>query len=342
MGKLAAEEAARKSTPPAFQSAVSTVQAPTADEEAQMRQLMTGVTLDNLDDSVTVQAPPLGQPAQNPFVKPVVEVPVQAPKVDAPAKFLKPDGTVDEEKLKTSSDALGKAIEQKQKTVEEMLAEYKEKEKQFTELGHKAKELKETPPNPTPQPPQAVPSIINQNLPPDQIRQQLLQLQQSDPIAFAVEIARAVAQREAGEMFRPALEVTQKLAERERDSQLRSNIAALAEKDPRVMNPELYSELMAEVNSDPAYFRLKNPLKAAWNEVKERKALGEPSGPAQPSSSPGPTLGRGAPPSVSSLPQPMTQQNLQEKINSLNPFSTEGKELENKLMRELGETAWRG
>ena len=337
LDQVAAQEAARHALAqgaPKFVPAVSDVKPPTADEEAQMRQLMAGVTLDNLNDTVTVPAPQ-GQP-----IKPEPVVQKEAPKVEVPAKFQKPDGTVDEEKLKASSDQLGKAIEQKQKTIDEMVAEYREKEKQFTELGQKAKQLKETHPNPEPQPTPS-PSLINQNLSPDQIRAQLLQLQQNDPIAFAVEIAKAVAQKEANDIFRPALEVTGRMIERERNTVMRSNLAQLAEKDPRIQNPQMYEALMDELNSDPAYFRLKNPQKASWNEVKERLQLGEPMGSAQPSQTSGPTLGRGAPPSVSSLPQPMNPQNVQEQIQKLNPLSPEGKELENKLMRQLGESVWR-
>jgi len=257
-----------------------------------------------------------------------------------PTKFLKPDGTVDEEKLKASSEQLGKAIEQKKLSIDELAAKYKEQEKQFVELGRKAKELQQTPPNPEPQV-----SVINQNLPPDQIRQQLLALQQTDPIAFAVEIARAVAQKEAREIAAPALEVTASLAERERDSAMRSNLLALAEKDSRVQDGVLYAELINELKSDPAYFRLKNPVKSAWNEVKERLHLGEPqNGSAQPSPASGPILGRGAPPPVSSLPQPMSPATIQERINDprLNPFSEEGKQMENQLLKQLAESAWRG
>ena len=325
------------STPPKFQSAVSGVVAPSADEEAQMKAMFQGVTMENLDEPVK-QAAPQGQP-------PAQSVPPAAvPVAEAPKKFLRPDGTVDEEKLKTSSEQFGKAIEQKQKTVDEMLAEYRDKEKQFTELGTKAKQLKETQaPSPASDTQQAFPQV-NPNQSPEQIRAQLLQLQQDDPIGFAVEIAKVVARKEAQEIALPALQVTARLAEQERDSTMRQNLVQLAEKDSRVQDPALYAELITELNSDPAYFRLKNPVKSAWNEVKERLRLGEPQGSAQSSQTPGPTLGRGAPPSVSSLPQPMSQQTVRDRIydSKLNPSSAEGKQLEESMLRQLAENTWRG
>lgn len=333
MGKLAAEEQAKKASPPAFTSAVSGIKGPSADEEAQMREMFAGVTLENLGDKVTVPAPQ-GQP---PTVQPAA---IETNPVQVPQKFLKPDGTVDEEKLKTSSEQLGQAIEKKQKTVDEMLAEYKDQEKQFTELGLKTKQLKETPPNPISEP-SGLPQTPITGQTPEQMRQQLLELQQNDPIAFAVEISRAVARKEASDIAAPALKVTARLAEQQRDADLRDNLSALAEKDTRVMNRELYAELMNELNSDPAYFLLKNPMKSAWNEVKERLRLGEPQGLAQPSQTSGPILGRGAPPSVSSLPQPMTRQALHEQVQGVRPFSDDGKKLE-EAMRELAESAWRG
>lgn len=317
-----------------FKSAVADVAMPSADEEKQMRELFAGKTMDNLDDPVTIPAPvPQGQP-------PVAPQPVQQPQpvVPVPEKFQRPDGTVDEEKLKASTQALQGAIERKEKSIEEMLAEYKAGERKLTELGQQAKQLeRETPP---PQPISAPqPAQANNE---QAYRQWLLQLKAQDEIAYSIEIARLVAQKEARDIAAPALEAAAHWTENQRDTTLRQNLASLIEKDPRVRDPQLYQALTEELNSDPAYFRLKNPMKAAWNEVKERKGLGEPQGFAQPSQTPSPTLGRGAPPSVSSLPAPMTPQTIQESVQRLNPFSPEAKALEEKLLRDLAEGAWRG
>lgn len=336
MDTLAVEEAARNATPPKLASSVIGIQGPTAEEETRMREIFSNVTMDDLDKPAQ-NAAPQGQPPSVPSVAKVEsakEIPAQMP-----AKFLKPDGTVDEEKLKASSEQLGKAIEQKQKTIDEMLAEYKEKEKQFTELGHKTKELQSTSPNPVSEPPMLSPQFAG--LTADQIRAQLLALNAQDPIAFAVEIARAVSRKEATDVALPALQVAGRLAEQERDSDMRKNLLSLAERDSRVQEPALYAELINELNSDPAYFRLKNPIKNAWNEVKERLRLGEPTGSAQPSQASSPTLGRGVPPSVSSFATPMTPQSLNTQVSSLNPFSPEGKKMEDAL-KQMAEQVWRG
>lgn len=337
MDKLAEHELARKSSPDKFVGALEGIKPTSMSEEAQMRELLGKVTMDTLDDTVTHQAPIQEQPKPNPIVNQQPQTPAQVPQ-----KFLKPDGTVDEEKLKTSSENLGKAIEQKQKSIDEMLAEYKANEEKLRQTGVQANNLKQAlqPPISEP-PPQQVPTVMNQNIPPDQIRAQLLRLQQDDPIAFAVEIARHVARKEAQDIAKPALDVTGQLAEQQRDAQMRSNLLALAEKDPRIQDPALYQEFINELNSDPAYLRLRNPQNAAWNEVKERLRLGELNGSAQPSKMSSPVLGRGVPPSVSSLPQPLTPQTLNDQVRTVNPLSEDGRAME-QAMRELAEQTWRG
>lgn len=277
---------------------------------------------DDLNETVVLTAP-LGQPL------PTAPV-LASPPPEVPAKFQKPDGTVDEEKLKNSSAQLNEALQAKAKTVEELLLEYKESQKKLGQLGNQEGQIKKE----MAQVPQAPAPLFQPDQNMDAIRQQLLQLQQTDPIAFAVEIARAVSRKEATDIAAPMLQVAQNMAEQERDGNVRRNIAALAEQDPRIL--QLYGEVTKELESDPAYFRLKNPHKAAWNEVKERMRLGEAPAraPAQPSMIPSPTLGRGSPTSVQGLAQPMTTQSLAQQANSLNPYSEEGRKFEEQ-MREL-------
>jgi hypothetical protein len=94
------------------------------------------------------------------------------------------------------------------------------------------------------------------------------------------------------------------------------------------------------LDEEPGMMRLKNPHKAAWNEVKERLRLGEANtSPAQPSNVT-PTLGGGAPPSVSTLPSgPMSVPNLQQLARQVNPYSPEGKQFEERL-KEVTKDLW--
>jgi hypothetical protein len=285
-----------------------------------VRAIFEKASADGIDDLNTIVTPEAlkGQPqAQTP-----------AP-VEVPAKFQKPDGTVDEEKLKASSARLDEA----NKTVDELLADYKAKEKEYHEKSAQVKQVQSQIPGiPQAQAP----------LPPDAeaVRQQLLQLQQQDPIAFAVEIARAVSRKEATDIAAPALQVAQVMAEQQRDGNLRTNIAKLAEQDPRILNPQVYAEFQKELN-DPSenYYALKNPHKAAWNEVKGRLRLGEPTAQAQPSN-PSPMLGRGLPTSVQGLSQPQTPQSMFQQASNVNPLSEDGKRFE-AMLREASGQVWK-
>lgn len=328
MDKLAREEAAKGNLPPT-RSAISDVVAPTASEEAEMRQLLGKVTMEELNDQVRPpQAPPV-----------VTQQPVQTTP-EVPAKFQKPDGTVDEEKLKTSSQQLEQAVEKRQKSIDEMVAEYKANEEKLRQTGQEANNLKKALQSQISEPSQPV-SQIPQNLPPDQLQAQLLRNFQNDPLGVIAEISRVVSQKEAAEIARPALQASEAFQEQQRDRSMRQNLLALAEQDGRIQDPNLYNELINELNSDPGYRNLKNPLKSAWNEVKDRLRLGEPTGSAQPGQASGPILGRGVPPSVSSLPQPMSPDRVQDAVRTVNPFSEDGKKMEEALLKQLGEQAWR-
>jgi hypothetical protein len=288
--------------------------------------------IEDLGSTVTIPAPN-GQPIDQRVQE------IQPPKIEVPAKFQKPDGTADEEKIKASSAQLDEAIKKVEpsKTVEEVLAEYREKEKAF-----KAKTMElSQPPAPPPPPPTVQQGQLDPNM--QAVRNQLLQLQQTDPIAFAVEIARAVSRKEAADIAGPALEVAQNIREQNRDGMLRTNIAKIAESDPRFL--QLYGEVTKELESDPNYYTLKNPHKAAWNEVKERMRLGEPpvrAAQAQPTMNPSLTLRGGSPTPVSQLSQPQTEASLFQQAQTVNPYSEEGKRLEDKMreMSRLGPGGW--
>jgi hypothetical protein len=305
-------------TPPMDDNAVRAIFAKAASEG-----------IDDLNAVVPLSAP-MGEPSP--------AITSSQPTLDVPAKFKLPDGTVDEEKLKASTTRLNEVVETKAKTVDELAKEYKDLQAKLGLLGREEGKLKQeivTQSQVQSQPLSPVPApMIQPNQDMEAIRQQLLQLQQNDPIAFAVEIARHVARKEATDVAGPALQMVQASLEQGRDNQIRGNIAALAESDPRIL--QHYGEVTKELESDPAYFRLKNPHKAAWNEVKERMRLGEAPQrvPAQPSMAPSPTLGRGSPTPVSGLSQPMSPQSLAQQANTVNPYSDEGRRFEEQ-MREL-------
>lgn len=318
-------------TPPKF--VASTEGLPPPMDDNAVREIFAKAAQEGKDFNSDVSIPvPSGQPIE----RRVSEVPPVVPQ-----KFQKPDGTADEEKIKASSAQLDEALKkiEPSKTVEEILADYNAKQKAYK---LKTMELKAGD-NPFPA---SAPIMPTENLPPDMqvVRAQLLQLQQTDPIAFAVEIARAVSRKEATDIAAPALEVAQTVRDQARDGNLRANISKLAESDPRFL--QLYGEVTKELdNPNENYFALKNPHKAAWNEVKERLRLGEPpvrTTPAQPSMNPSLTLRGGSPTPVSQLSAPQTEASLYQQSTQLNPYSDEGKRFEDKMreLTRLGSGGW--
>lgn len=318
-----------KQQPPKFVPSTDGL-TPPMDDNA-VRAIFADAAAKGVDDlnAMVSAGPVLGQP-----ITPSAQV--QPAPIEVPAKFQKPDGTVDEEKLKASSARLDEAIEEKQKTVEELLADYKAKEKEFTDQAMRARDLRTNMPNsPVQEQPMAPPPDM------EATRQQLLSLQQQDPIAFAVEIARHVARKEASDIAAPALQATQGWAEQQRDNALRGNISKIAEQDPRILNPQIYAEFQKELNNpNENYFQLKNPHKAAWNEVRGRLRLGEATLPQAQPSNLGPILGRGTPTPVQGLGQPQSPQNLFQQATSVDPFSEEGRRLEAQL-KQASEAIWR-
>jgi len=312
--------------PPKFVASQSaSAPAPTADEEAQLRQMFQDAAQKGLEltDQITVPAPIVGQPKPQ----------APAPTIPVPEKFKTPEGTVDEEKLKASSKQLDAAIEGKQKSIDEMLSEYKAKEKFHQELAQKKAELnKQVPqqatvpiiPPPNPQDPQMA-----------QIHQQILADMQRDPVGTTIMLNQAIVQKEIA----PLLERLRQEDEVKRDGNLRDNLAKLAQDDPRILNPQYFAVVNQIIDEDPGIMRLKNPHKAAWNEAKERLRLGEASQPQARPSIPNPTLGGGAPPSVSTLPGPQSPQTLYNQAVSVKPYTDEGKAFEEKL-REATNNLW--
>jgi hypothetical protein len=240
---------------------------------------------------------------------------------DIPAKFKNPDGTVDVQKIQDSSRQLDTAIEKKQLTIEEALAQYKEKEKQFHQLPSNPAQVQQyaaqqahMQPQPAALPPPMPPQPVQ--LPQDQLQAQLMQDYQRDPIGTMADLTKVlIAQQQ-----RPVLDFIEKLQEQERDNTRRTHLTELAQEDQRVLHPQIYAEILKEIESEPAYtqMRSRNPYKAAWNEVKGRLRLGDIQMPAQPSKTATPILGGGTPPPIpsSSFGQ-ATPQNLMAAITQM-------------------------
>lgn len=304
-----------KQSPPPFVASQSGVApSPTANEEAQLRAMFQDASAKGLELGDTVTVPGL------------------APAVVVPEKFKTPEGTVDEDKLKASSKLLDGAIEQKQKTVDEMMADYKERERKLHELSQQKAELARQMP--------ALPAMTSQNVNANdqqmvQLHQQILADMQRDPVNTSIMLNKALITKE----LEPLMKRFQQEEEIRTDSARRDSFTRLAESDPRVMQNQYYQAINQVLDEDPAMMRLKNPHKAAWNEVKERLRLGEATPlQAQPSSA-SPQLGRGAPPSVSTFQGQVTPQSLAQQVNQINPYSEEGKAYEQKL-REATAHLW--
>jgi hypothetical protein len=166
------------------------------------------------------------------------------------------------------------------------------------------------------------------------MHQQIMADMQRDPVNTSIMLNEALITKK----LEPLMQRFQQEEEVRQDTVRRDSFARLAESDPRVMQNQYYAAINQVLDEDPAMMRLKNPHKAAWNEVKERLRLGEPMVPAQPSMS-SPQLGRGAPPSVSTFQGQTTPQSLAQQVNQLNPYSEEGRAYEQKL-REATAHLW--
>jgi uncharacterized protein YgiM (DUF1202 family) len=230
-------------------------------------------------------------------------LPTQAPPTQAgtpaeiPEKFKKPNGEVDVEKLKASTERLDEAIQQKeaklqevQKSVDDYLKEYKAKESQLRNTPNPERLAAQLPP-PPPSP------MLNQPINDVQLEQMINADLQANPARTVAQLVKlAIAQE------------LQPLNEDRRDNQIRENIKQIAAKDGRILREDVFAAVNAKLQSDPDLWKLKNPHKAAWLEVKEEMRLGEPDvqAQAQPSKPSAPILGGGTPPPAPSLSETRT------------------------------------
>lgn len=226
-----------------------------------------------------------------------------APSVPVPQKFLKPDGAVDVEKLVASTKQLDEAVQNKEqavnRTVDDYMKEYQDLETRFRTLPNPEKLSANLPP------PQAAPVAPQQQM----SQQQLEEIVRRDFIADPLATTARLIELSLEQKFRP-------IAEREKVDAVRLNIQGLAEKDSRVLRPEVFEAIKAKLASDPDFWKLKNPHKAAWLEVKEEMRLGDPTpGQAQPRSSP--VLGGGTPPSAPSSTTTYSPQDVLANLHKL-------------------------
>lgn len=217
------------------------------------------------------------------------------PPVTVPEKFKKPTGEVDVEKLKTSTERLDEAIEKKeqaiQKSIDDYVKAYKEKEVKFKSLPNPDKltaGLQAQAPTP---PPQQVP------LDPNVVRQRIEQDFERDKIGTLADMIDIIVAQKMGNAIAPLKEDVEQVRLERQDRQLRNNLQALADRDPRILNPKVFAAITAKLDAEPQLWTLPNPHKAAWLDVKDELRLGEPSQvQAQPSKPPSPILGGGTPP----------------------------------------------
>src|ERR1035437_1214662 len=205
------------------------------------------------------------------------------PPTSVPQKFLKPDGAVDVDKIQASTKQLDEAIQKKQEAVQKSVDDYLEAEKKFRNMPNAEKVAAQAP-------------QIIQAPPPLPVGQLTVQQQEeivrrdyaADPLGTTTRLLDLMLQ----EKFRP-------IEERNQIEERRTNIQKIAEKDPRILQSDYFDAVNAKLQADPDLWKLKNPHKAAWLEVKEEMRLGDvPQGTqAQPSRF-SPVLGGGSPPSA--------------------------------------------
>ena len=239
-------------------------------DESQVRQAIANAEANNQDpQSITMQD--------------FAQVPVTTP---VPQKFLKPDGAVDVDKIQASTKQLDEDIQKKQDAVQKSVDDYLEAERKFRnmpnaeKLAPQAPQMVQVPTSPVP------PGVLT----PQQQEEIVRRDYAVDPLGTTTRLLDLMLE----EKFRP-------IAEKNRIEERRFNIQKIAEKDPRILQSDYFDAVNAKLQSDPDLWKLKNPHKAAWLEVKEEMRLGDvPHGTQAQPSRPSPILGGGTPPSAPS------------------------------------------
>ena len=263
-----------------------------------------------------------GQPQITPPVKARAETPVEVPE-----KFKKPTGEVDVEKLKASTERLDEAIAVKEqklqeanKTIDDYLLEYKGKEQKLNALPNPEKIMAQFPAQPVPSAP--MPQNLMGNLSDQQLEEMISNDMRTAPGRTVAQLVEIAVEKRLEQRLKP-------FEDSRKDDSIRNNLKQLAEKDARVLDPRVFQAINAKLDSDPDLWKLKNPHKAAWLEVKDELRLGEvPLGAsqAQPSKPPAPVLAGGTPPPAPSLFEPQTSmQALEQAISQMTQDPRNGK-----------------
>lgn len=248
-------------------------------DDAAVRQAIANAEANNQDPQTLT----MSDLAQGSIPNPAPQAPV------VPQKFLKPDGAVDVDKIQASSRQLDEALQKKaeavNKTVDDYMREYREKEAKFRNLPNPERLAASLPAAPATAP--QVP--VAEGLPQD-FEAIVRRDYAADPLGTTTRLLDLMIQRK----FAP-------MEEEKKFESVRGNIQKIAENDPRILREDIFAAVNAKLQSDPDLWKLKNPHKAAYLEVKEEMRLGDaPQGaPAQPSR-PSPVLGGGTPPSAPS------------------------------------------
>lgn len=219
--------------------------------------------------------------------------------VEVPEKFKKPTGEADVEKLKASTRQIDEAIQKKeaelQKSVDDYVKAYKEKEKKLRqELGPAVSSLqKETAALSAPvQAPQA-PQLTM-----EQLRARIAEDMKQDYIGTTMDLINIAVSQRLSQEIAPLKQDAEELRIERQDRQLRANLSELVEKNPQILHPTVFAAITAKLDANPKLWNLDNPHEFAWLKVKDELRLGDaPSGvSAQPSKPPSPILGGGTPP----------------------------------------------
>ncbi len=241
--------------------------------------------------------------------------------VDVPEKFKKPNGEVDVDKLKASTERLNEEIQKKETILQKSVDDYLQAEKKFRNLPNAGKleqTLSPVPQMPMAPPPMAQAPMLNRQ----QIEAQINADLAANPAATVANLIDIMFEQKFGQKIKPLEEGIQYTLEQRRNEAIRSNLKELSERDPRILREDVFNAVNAKLQDDPKLWELKNPHKAAWLEVKEDMRLGDLAASglvqAQPSKSAAPILGGGTPPPAPSLSESRTSfQTLDAAISQL-------------------------
>lgn len=218
-----------------------------------------------------------------------------------PQKFLKPDGAVDVEKIQASTRQLDEAIQTKEQALQKTVDDYLQAEAKFRNLPNPQRLAQNAPPAP------AVPMQEQPQLTPQQLQARLDADLRADLPGTVANLVDAIVEHRLKAAVQPLQQDIEATRQERMNNERRANLQAIAEKDPRILNQQVFDAINAKLTAEPELWKLKNPHKAAWLEVKDELRLGDPTpGQALPSR-PSPVLGGGTPPSAPPSANPQSQ-----------------------------------